>query len=55
MPPRGWPPALAVAYMKGKLSFAFTQARRAALELFFDKACEHGLVERRRPLEFAEI
>ena len=49
--PRGWPGDLAAAYLKDKLAFELTGTRRAGLELFFDKACEHGLVDRRRPVE----
>ncbi len=49
--PRGWPVPLAAAYLKEKLAFEFTDARRRGLELFFDKACEHGLVDGRRSLE----
>ena len=53
--PRGWPVALAASYLKGKLAFEFTDARRRGLELFFDKACEHGLVDGRRPLEIVNL
>jgi len=53
--PRGWPVALAAAYLKGKLAFEFTDSRRRGLELFFDKACEHGLVDGRRPLEIVSF
>ena len=53
--PRGWPVDLAGGYLKQKLAFGFTDARRRGLELFFDKACEHGLVGRRRPLEIAAV
>ena len=49
--PTGWPRAVAGDYLKHKLAFEFTGARRRGLELFFDKACELGLVKRRRPLE----
>ena len=41
------------AYLGGKLAFEWTEQRRAGLELFFDKAFEHGLIETRRPLELA--
>lgn len=47
----GWPRALAREYLRDKLAFELTEPRRRGLELFFDKAVEHGLVERRRPLE----
>ncbi len=49
--PRGWSPDVARTYLKSKLAFELTDARRRGLELFYDKACEHGLVARRRPLE----
>lgn len=52
--PRGWPADLAGDYLKHKLAFELTDTRRRGLELFFDKACKHGLVQRRRPLEIAE-
>ncbi len=53
--PRGWPADLAASYLKGKLTFELTPTRRAGLELFFDKACEHGLVDRRRSLEIVGL
>ena len=49
--PRGWPADLAAGYLREKLDFELTRAHRDGLELFFDKAVEHGLVDRRRPLE----
>ena len=51
--PRGWPAALAASYLKGNLVFELTDRRRQGLELFYDKACEHGVIERRRSLEIA--
>jgi chorismate dehydratase len=54
-PARGWPADLAEGYLKRKLAFEWTEDRRAGLEMFFDKACEHGLVDRRRPLELAAV
>jgi chorismate dehydratase len=52
---RGWPADLAAAYLKQELAFEWTPQRRAGLELFFDKACEHGLANHRRPLELAQL
>lgn len=49
--PRNWPDDLARDYLKNKLAFELTDQRRAGLELFFDKAFEHGLITRRRPLQ----
>ena len=49
--PRQWPNDVAAGYLKEKLAFEFTDRRRAGLELFFDKAYEHGLIPRRRELE----
>ena len=51
--PRGWPADMAASYLKGKLAFELTDQRRRGLELFYLKACEHGLIERRRSLEMA--
>lgn len=51
--PRGWPPAMAASYLKGNLVFELTGRRRQGLELFYDKACEHGVIARRRSLEIA--
>ena len=48
--PRNWPVDLATDYLTNKLAFEFTDQRRAGLELFFDKAYEHGLLEKLRPL-----
>ncbi|MHC4217729.1 MAG: menaquinone biosynthetic enzyme MqnA/MqnD family protein [Planctomycetota bacterium] len=48
---RGWPPDLADGYLKQEIAFEWSEQRRAGLELFFDKACEHGLANHRRPLE----
>ena len=48
---RRWPVDLAGGYLKEKLAFELTASRRAGLELFFDMAYEHGLIEQRRPLE----
>jgi chorismate dehydratase len=52
---RGWPADLADGYLKQELAFEWSPRRRAGVELFFDKACEHGLARHRRPLELAEI
>jgi chorismate dehydratase len=52
---RGWPADLAARYLKQQLAFEWNQQRRAGLELFFDKACEHGLVNHRRPLELTAV
>lgn len=49
--PRNWPGDLARDYLTNKLAFEFTQERRKGLELFFDKAFEHGLLKKRRPLQ----
>jgi chorismate dehydratase len=48
--PRGWPPDLADDYLKGKLLYAWTPAMREALELFFNMAHEHGLIDEPRTL-----
>lgn len=50
--PRNWPGDLASEYLKQKLAFEFTDRRRAGLELFFNKASKHGLIDQRRPLDF---
>jgi chorismate dehydratase len=48
--PRGWPRDLARTYLRERIAFSFDDRRRAGLELFFNKAHEHGLVARRRAL-----
>jgi chorismate dehydratase len=53
--PRGWPADLAGDYLRRKLVYEYTPDREAALELFFSKAHEHGLIERCRPIELLEI
>lgn len=52
--PRHWPDDVAGEYLKHRLNYAFTDERRAGLELFHDKAHEHGIVPRRRPIEILE-
>ena len=49
--PRNWPDDLAADYLKQKLAFEVTDQRLAGLELFFEKALEHGLIPQRRKLE----
>jgi hypothetical protein len=41
---------LAASYLKGKLVFELTERRQRGLELFYDKAHEHGLIEQKKPL-----
>jgi len=43
--PRRWPGDLAQDYLKSHIAYEFTDARRAGLELFFEKAHAHGLIE----------
>jgi chorismate dehydratase len=50
---RHWPRDLAATYLKKNLSYEATDERLAAVDLFFEKAYEHGLVDKRRPLEIA--
>jgi chorismate dehydratase len=52
-PGRGWPTDLAGTYLKEMLDFEVTADRVRGLDLFFDKAFDLGLIERRRLLEFA--
>ncbi len=49
--PRRWPSDLAADYLKQKLCFEFSPRRWAGLDLFFDKAAEHGLIDARRPVK----
>lgn len=53
--PRHWPVDLAADYLKQRIAYDWTPQRRAGLELFFDKALQHGLIEQRRALEFFEM
>ncbi|MHC5023528.1 MAG: menaquinone biosynthetic enzyme MqnA/MqnD family protein [Planctomycetota bacterium] len=48
--PRNWPGDLAASYLKDRLTFDVTAARLEAMELFFGKAYEHGLIGRVEPL-----
>jgi chorismate dehydratase len=48
---RSWPFDLASEYLKQRLAYDMTDDRLMALELFFDKALKHGLIETRRPVE----
>ena len=50
--PRNWPRDLIGTYLKSHVVFEFTRRRLDALELFYDKAYEHGLITERRALEF---
>ena len=52
---KNWPLDLAGCYLRNKLAFEMTPRRREGLELFFDKAVEHGLAARRRALEIAAV
>jgi chorismate dehydratase len=53
--PRNWPADLAAEYLKRCICYAFTDDRQAGLELFYDKALEHGLIGDRRPLELLSM
>lgn len=46
--PRGWPADLARSYLGKKLVYEFTDRSLVALDAFFDKAAEHGLIDERR-------
>jgi chorismate dehydratase len=46
--PRHWPVDLAADYLKKHIAHEWTEARRAGLDLFFDKALAHGLIAQRR-------
>jgi chorismate dehydratase len=54
-PSRGWPGDLAARYLEESLVYAFDEERRRALDSFFDRSFEHGLIASRRPLEFAGL
>lgn len=47
---RNWPGDLAEKYLSELLAFNFTPERKAGLELFFEKAAEHGLIRAKREL-----
>ncbi len=49
--PRHWPGDLAADYLKQKLAYELTEQRLAGLELFFQKAFDHGLIPQARKLE----
>jgi chorismate dehydratase len=48
--PRNWPGDLASAYLKQHITYELNDNRRAGLELFYDKALQHGLIARRQAL-----
>ena len=47
---RHWPKDLAADYLGTRLDFDFDESRREALDTFFRKALEHGLLDSIRPL-----
>jgi chorismate dehydratase len=53
--PRNWPADLAADYLKRCIRYEFTADRRAGLELFYEKADEHGLLNGRRPVDLLSI
>jgi chorismate dehydratase len=53
--PRHWPVDLAADYLQSHIAHEWTSQRQAGLELFFDKALEHGLIRERRPLRLFEV
>ena len=48
--PGNWPVDLAKSYLSQRITYQFDETHLASLELFFDKAHEHNLIERRRPV-----
>jgi chorismate dehydratase len=52
--PRDWPHDLAAEYLKDKIAYDFTPQRRAGLELFFQKAEAHGMIDQLKPLELID-
>ena len=54
-PARLWPRDLARGYLTENIAYEFTEPRRRGLELFYDKALEHGLIRQRRPLRIAAM
>jgi chorismate dehydratase len=48
--PRHWPGDLAGDYLKSHITYEFNESRLAGLNLFYDKALEHGLIRVRQPL-----
>lgn len=46
--PRHWPIDLAADYLKRHITHEWTDRRREGLELFYDKAHQHGLIDERR-------
>ena len=52
--PRNWPRDLAADYLKNRIACEFTPQCRAGLELFYDKAKQYGLIDRRRPVVVME-
>lgn len=52
---RNWPADLAGEYLKQRLTFDFTPEHIKAIETFFAKADEHGLIDEQRPLEIVGL
>jgi chorismate dehydratase len=42
---RGWPADVASDYLKQHIAYEVTEKRLAGLNAFFEKACQHGLIE----------
>jgi chorismate dehydratase len=51
---RGWPIDLAADYLARRLDFAWDDAHREGLRVFFEKARDLGCIDRVRPLAFFE-
>ncbi|MCZ6834989.1 MAG: menaquinone biosynthesis protein [Planctomycetota bacterium] len=52
---QGWPRDLAAEYLKRCITYDFTNEHMSALEVFYSKAHELGLIPRLRPIEIFEV
>jgi chorismate dehydratase len=52
--PRQWPGDLASSYLKQNLLYLWTERARDGLEMFYDKALQHGLIAMRRSVKLIE-
>ncbi len=53
--PGNWPVDLAKSYLTQRITYEFDETHLESLELFFDKAHEHNLIEKCRPVHIFKV
>ncbi len=53
--PGNWPVDLAKSYLTQRITYQFDETHLESLELFFDKAHEHNLIEKCRPVHIFKV